>query len=168
MEREGKKETGENSGTTAKERGVGIKERKEKKEEKKGRKKREGKRRSYGALAIIRPLCDIANAFHPSPLPSSSHGLHYRSGNENRRIQLFPRKKISMKEEKKRKKKEKEKLAVDNRATLHSSTRRRLRREKRRRRRNPGSNRTKLVKMPATRRCLQRKEEKEKEEGEED
>lgn len=58
----------------------------------------------------------------PSPLLV---GLHYRSGNENRRIQLFPRKKISMKKEKKKK----EKL-VDNRATLHSSTRRRLRREK--------------------------------------
>lgn len=97
---------------------------------KEGRKKK-GKRKeeTRGQAAKLRGIGNnpatrrYRERVPPSPLLV---GLHYRSGNENRRIQLFPRKKISMKKEKKKK----EKLAVDNRATLHSSTRRRLRREK--------------------------------------
>lgn len=98
---------------------MGIKEGREKK----GKRKKE----TRGQAAKLRGIGNnpatrrYRERVPPSPLLV---GLHYRSGNENRRIQLFPRKKISMKKEKK-----KEKL-VDNRATLHSSTRRRLRREK--------------------------------------
>lgn len=65
---------------------------------KKKKKERKNERASHGALAIIRPLGDIANAFYPSA-PLVGDGLHYHG----RRISSDPiiprKKKISMREE---------------------------------------------------------------------